>query len=154
MLLIDSATQTPSAGGNRKPGRNRTLLVLLIIVLVVGAAAAIVATALFFDPSLGVTKKSITPYSTSVSSDSNNPSSLTVLDTNGGITVTPWSQNDLMINGTATSRGFGTNPDAITYIETNTGRDIVFQAIFPAAVFLASASYTVDLNVHVPASAQ
>jgi DUF4097 and DUF4098 domain-containing protein YvlB len=129
-------------------------LAVVIIAIVVGAVVAVLATTLFFGQSLSVTTKSIPPYSTSVSSDSNNPSSMTVVDTNGGITITPWSQNNVLINGTATSRGFGTNPDSITYIETNNGGDIVFQAIFPVAVFLASASYTADINVYTPTTAK
>jgi DUF4097 and DUF4098 domain-containing protein YvlB len=153
LFTISSTLQIPSADRSGKPGFNKTLLVVLIVVIVVGAIVTVVMTALFLGPSLSVTKKNFTPYSTPVSSDSNNPSSLTVVDTNGNIIITPWSQTNLMINGTVTARGFGTNPDAITYIETNTGGDIVFQAIFPETVFLASASYSVDLNVYVPATA-
>jgi DUF4097 and DUF4098 domain-containing protein YvlB len=130
------------------------MLAIVIIAIAVSAVVAVVATTLFFGQSLSVTTKSIPSYSTPVSSDSNNPSSMTIVDTNGAITITPWSQNNLLINGTATSRGFGTNPDSITYIETNNGGDIVFHAIFPATVFLDSATYTVDINVYTPTTAK
>ena len=154
MFVIGLSSQTLVSSEVGKPRINRTILAVVIIAIVVGAVVAVVATALFFGQSLSFTTKSIPAYSTSVSSDNNNPSSMTVVDTNGVITITPWPQNNLLINGTATSRGFGTNPDSITYIETNNGGDIVFQAIFPATVFLTSASYTVDINVYTPTTAK
>lgn len=135
------------AGGIKKP--RHTLLVVIIIVVVVGA---VVATALFLGPSLSVTKKNFTPYSTPVSQSSSNPSSMTVVDTNGGITVSGWTETYLMINGTVTARGFGSTPDAIKFTESNSSGIINFYAIFPAGNF--GASYAVDIHVYQPASYQ
>ncbi len=59
-----------------------------------------------------------------------------------------------MVNGTITARGFGASPGAITFVESNSSGAILFQAVFPSATFFFSGSYTVDINVHVPASAQ
>src|SRR2546428_5831169 len=138
----------------KKPGLSGTLLVVIILVVVVGAVVAVVAASLFLGPSLSVTKKNFTPYKSSVSQNNNNPSSMTVSNTNGGISVSSWSQAYLMINGTVTSRGFGSSPDAITFVESNSSGNIVFQAIFPASNFFFGASYSVDIHVYAPASAQ
>src|SRR6266702_2187524 len=138
----------------KKPGLSRTMLVVIILVVVVGAVVAVVAASLFLGPSLSVTKKSFTPYQSSVSQSSNNPSSMTVSNTNGGVSVSSWSQAYVMINGTVTARGFGSSPDAITFVESNSSGNIVFQAIFPASNFFFGASYSVDIHVYAPASAQ
>ncbi len=142
-------------GGAKKPGFNRTLLVVIILVVVVGAVVAIVAASLFLGQSLSVTKRNFTPYATPVSQSSNSPSSMTVSNTNGGVTTSPWSQAYLMINGTVTARGFGSSPEVITFVESNSSGNIVFQAIFPASSsFFFGASYTVDIHVYVPSSYQ
>ena len=119
----------------KKPGLSRTMLVVIIPVVVVGAVVAVVAASLFLGPSLSVTKKSFTPYQSSVSQNNNNPSSMTVSNTNGGVSVSSWSQAYLMVNGTVTARGFGSSPDAITFVESNSSGNIVFQAIFLRATF-------------------
>jgi len=142
-------------GGAKKPGFSRTVLVIIILVVVVGAVVAIVAGSLFLGPSLSVTKKNFTPYTTPVSQSSSSPSSLTVSNTNGGVTTSTWSQAYLMINGTVTARGFGSSPDVITFVESNSSGNIVFQAIFPvSSSFFFGASYTVDIYVYEPASYQ
>src|SRR2546425_12454659 len=138
----------------KKPGLSRTMLVVIILVVVVGAVVAVVAASLFLGPSLSVTKKNFTPYQSSVSQNNNNPSSMTVSNTNGGISVSSWSQAYLMINGTVTARGFGSSPDAITFVESNSSGNIVFQAIFPASNFFFGASYSVDVHAYAPASTQ
>jgi DUF4097 and DUF4098 domain-containing protein YvlB len=135
----------------KKRGLSRTTLVVIILVVVVGA---VVAASLFIGPSLAVTKKSFTPYQSSVSQSSSNPSSMTVSNTNGGIIVSSWSQTYLMINGTVTARGFGTSPDAITFVESNSSGNIMFQVVFPSGNILLGASYTVDVHVYTPASAK
>jgi DUF4097 and DUF4098 domain-containing protein YvlB len=135
----------------KKRGLSRTMLVFIILVVVVGA---VIAASLFIGPSLAVTKKSFTPYQSSVSQSSSNPSSMTVSNTNGGIIVSSWSQTYLMINGTVTARGFGTSPDAITFVESNSSGNIVFQVIFPSSNILLGTSYTVDVHVYTPASAK
>ncbi|TMI18712.1 DUF4097 domain-containing protein [Candidatus Bathyarchaeota archaeon] len=142
-------------GGAKKPGFSRTVLVIAILVVVVGAVVAIVAGSLFLGPSLSVTKKNFTPYTTPVSQSSSNPSSMTVSNTNGGVTTSTWSQAYLMINGTVTARGFGSSPDVITFVESNSSGSIVFQAIFPvSSSFFFGATYTVDIHVYEPASYQ
>jgi hypothetical protein len=135
----------------KKPGFSRTMLVVIIVVVVVGA---VVAASLFLGPSISVTKKNFTPYQSSVSQNSNNPSSMTVSNTNGGVTVSSWSQAFVMINGTVTARGFGSSPDAITFLESNSSGNIVFQVIFPSSNILLGASYSVDVHLYTPVSAK
>ena len=152
MLATVKAVPGP-AGEVKKPGFSQTMLVVIILAVVLGAVVAVVAASLFLGPSLSVTTKNFTPYQSSVS-PSSNPSSMTVSNTNGGVTVSSWSQAYLMVNGTVTGRGFGSSPDAITFVESNSSGNIVFQAIFPASNFFFGASYSVDIHVYAPASAQ
>ena len=140
-------------GGAKKPGLSRTIVVAIILVIAIGAVVAVVVSSLFLGPSLSVTKKNFTPYTTPVSQSSSSPSSMTVSNTNGGVTTSTWSQAYLMINGTVTARGFGSSPDAITFVESNSSGNIVFQAIFPvSSSFFFGTSYTVDIHVYEPAS--
>src|SRR5712691_7216645 len=92
------------------PGFSKTMLVVIILVVVVGAVVAVVVASLFLGPSLSVTKKNFTPYQSSVSQSGSNPSSITVSNTNGGVTVSSWPQAYLMVNGTITARGSGRLP--------------------------------------------
>lgn len=152
---MTSNAATVPVGGAKKPGVTRTVLVVIILAIVVGAVVAIVAASLFLGPSLSVTKKNFTPYTTPVSQSSSSPSSMTVSNTNGGVTTSTWSQAYLMINGTITARGFGSSPDVITFVESNSSGNILFQAIFPvSSSFFFGASYTVDIHVYEPASYQ
>lgn len=139
--------------GAKRPGLSRTALVVIILVVVVGAIVAIVAASVL-GPSVSVTTKNFAPYATPVSHNGN-PSSMTVSNTNGGITTSTWPQTDLMINGTITARGFGSTADAITFVESNSSGNIIFQAVFPpGGNFFFGASYTVDIHVYEPASYQ
>ena len=145
----------PTRGSPSKPGIKKTTSVLIIIVVAVVAVVIAGIVALVLGPTFSVTKQNFTPYSTPVSQNSSSPSSLTVVDTNGGVTVTPWSQTNLLINGTITARGVSANPNSITFIKSNQSGEIVFQAVFPSrSSFFLSTSYTVDINVYTPSSYQ
>ncbi len=136
------------------PGFSKTMLVVIILVVVVGAVVAVVAASLFLGPSLSVTKKNFTPYPSSASQSSSSPSSMTISNTNGGVTVSSWSQTYVMVNGTVTARGFGSSPDAITFVESNSSGNIVFQVVFPSSNFFFGASYSVDVHVYTPVAAK
>jgi hypothetical protein len=130
-------------------GINKTLLVALIMILVVGSVV-VVASTLFIVPSLYTTKtKAFTPYSTGVTLR-NNISSLRVINVDGDLNITSWSQPNVFINGTVTVRGLNPNPDAITFTESNASGFILFQANFPSSPLLFSPSYVVDINAYVP----
>ena len=140
----------PQAGG--KPGLSRTLLVVLIVALIVGGVV-VVAAVLFLEPSLSPTvTKRFTPYSTPVPQNNSPTKELSVGDINGDLTISGWSQSNVLINGTITAKGLGANPDAISFVESNSSGDIIFNAVFPPSTFLFSPSYTVDINVYVPTS--
>jgi len=138
----------------KKPGFGRTMLVVIILVVAVGAVVAVVAASVFLGPSLSVTKKNFTPYQSSVSQNNNSPSSMTVSNTNGGVTVSSWSQAYVMINGTVTARGFRSTPDTVTFVESNSSGNIVFQVVFPPSNFFFGASYSVDVHLYTPVSAK
>src|SRR2546428_10204288 len=117
MLTTVNAVPGP-AGGVKKPGLSQTMLVAIILAVVVGAVVAVVAASLFLGSSLSVTTKNFTPYQSSVS-QSSNPSSMTVSNTNGGITVSPWSPAYPHGNRTVPARGSGSSPHPTTIVETN-----------------------------------
>src|SRR2546428_6295569 len=103
----------------KKPELSRTMLVVIILVIVVGVVFAVVAASVFLGPSLSVTKKNFTPYQSSVSENNNNPSSMTVSNTNGGGTFSSLAPAYGMPNGTVTARGFGSSPDRVTLVIAN-----------------------------------
>ncbi len=129
---------------------NMTLL--LIVVIVVGGLLLSLVVASTFS----VDKKSFTPYSAPVSQNSSSPSSLDVSNVNGGVTVVSWGQPNVLVNGTVTARGLGASVNAVTFVESNATGTIVFHAVFPGSTisFPFFPSYTVDINVYVPASAE
>ena len=78
---------------------------------------------------------------------------LQITNTNGGVTLAPWPQDSLLINGTITAKGLGSSPTQVNLISSSVGGNIIFQAIFPSnAVFLISQTYSVKINVFVPLS--
>src|SRR5256712_12445760 len=127
MLTTVKAVPGP-AGGVKKPGLSQTMLVVIILAVVVGGVVAVVAASLFLGSSLSVETKNFTPYQSSVS-QSSNPSSMTVSNTNGGVTVSSCSQAFPKGNGTVTARGFGSIPEARNSVELNPKRKSVFPSL-------------------------
>lgn len=140
----------PGTGAPGKPELNKTVLVVVIVAVVaVGTVLALLAAT-----TLTVSKSNFAPYSSSVS-QSSSPSSLAVMDVDGSITVIPWAQANVLINGTITARGLGASTDAIRFIANNSSGNIVFEVVFPGGTtFLIGSSYTVDISVYIPASAR
>jgi Putative adhesin len=149
--MAGPTARTASPGTSGKPRFDKTLVVVIMVVVVVAGVVAVTATALFIGQS-SVTTKNFTPYSTPPPQSNAPVQELTVLDTNGDINLQGWSQANILINGTVTARGLGANPDAITFIESNSSGDIVFQAVFPPSAPFFSPSYTVNINVYLPSS--
>ncbi len=117
------------------------------------AAGAVVTVAAFYliGPSVS-TSRNFAPYSTPVSQNAGSAKKVSVVDVNGDVSLTGWSQSYVLVNGTVTARGIGSNPDAITFIESNSSGNIVFEAVFPPNTFYATASYTVGINVYLPST--
>lgn len=128
------------------------MLVIVLVTVVIASVVVVLATAWYIGPQFAVTKKNFAPYSTPVSSNGANPSSITVVDTYGGVILAPWSQSYVTINGTVTARGISSSPDSVTFIESNTSGDIVFQAVFPSGSSFFTTSYTADIYVYFPAT--
>ncbi len=79
--------------------------------------------------------------------------SLTVSDVDGLVTVVPWSQSSILINGTITAMGLGSSLSAVTITNSSINGDVVFKAIFPVgAGILFSQTYTAAINVFVPST--
>lgn len=78
---------------------------------------------------------------------------LQVANVNGPVTLLPWGQTSILINGTITARGLGSSTSQVSLVESNTTGNIMFQAQFPNnAVFLISQTYSVTINIFVPLS--
>src|SRR2546425_12115372 len=108
MLTTVKAVPGP-AGGVKKPGLSQTMLVVIILAVVVGGVVAVVAASLFLGSSLSVETKNFTPYQSSVS-QSSNPSSMTVSNTNGGGNGASWAPADPHAQRTGTGRRLGSTP--------------------------------------------
>jgi hypothetical protein len=149
-MIAGSTLQSPGTGPSSKPGFKRTTLAVLIVVIIIAGS---VVTALYVVSALSLTTMDFMPYSASVSQNSTNPSSLTVVDPNGGIFVSPTARAYLMITGTVTARGMGAKPNDVNFIESNSSGDIIFQPVIPPSSSFFSTSYTVDITVFIPSSA-
>lgn len=152
-MFANATSLNSSTEIDRKRAIDRTLLAIVLIVIIVGEGV-LVATAQMIGPAVSVTSKNFTPYSTPVSQNKTSPPSLDIIDTNGAITVSSWSYPYLVISGTITARGIGANPDSVSFIESNSTGDIIFEPILPPATVFFFTSYTVDITVYTPHSAQ
>jgi Putative adhesin len=79
--------------------------------------------------------------------------SITVFDVDGLVTILPWTQSTLLINGTITAKGLGSSLSTVTTANSTNNGDVVFRASFPVSGgFFFSQSYSVSVNVFVPSS--
>ncbi len=79
--------------------------------------------------------------------------SLTISDVDGLVTMIPWSQSVILINGTLTAKGLGSSLSSIILSNSTNNGNIVFQAIFPvSAGLLFSQTFTAFINVYVPST--
>lgn len=108
---------------------------------------------LIYQSSVIVSTKNFS-YSTSASQGSNSFNTVQIANVNGAVTLESWGQTNLLINGTITAKGLGSSPSQVTLTESNATGSITLQAQFPNnAVFLISQTYSVKINVFVPALA-
>lgn len=119
---------------------------MILVIVVMG-----ILFGLLYQSSVIVSTKNFS-YSTSVSQGSNVFYTLQIANVNGALTLASWGQDSFLINGTITAKGLGSSPSQITLSESNTTGAITFQVQFPSnAAFLISQTYTVKVNVFVPA---
>src|SRR4029077_14995073 len=79
--------------------------------------------------------------------------SLTISDVDGLVTMIPWSQPVILINGTLTAKGLGSSLSSIILSNSTSTGNIVFKAMFPvSAGILFSQTFTALINVYVPSA--
>jgi putative adhesin len=133
------------------PEKRRFSRWILAIVIIVIAVMGILF-GLIYQSSVIVSTKNFS-YSFPASRGSNGYSTLQIANVNGEVTLASWGQNSFLINGTITAKGLGSSPSQVILVNSTTSGDIVFQAQFPNnAAFLISQTYSVKINVFVPAS--
>ena len=88
-----------------------------------------------------------------VQSNGGTYSSISVSDVGGLVSIIPWTKSIIAINGTVTARGLGSSVSAISFRNSSINGNVIFQALFPTSTgFFLSQSYTVSINVFVPAT--
>jgi DUF4097 and DUF4098 domain-containing protein YvlB len=71
----------------------------------------------------------------------------------GLVTITPWSQPSILINGTLTAKGLGSSLTTIILTNSTSNGGLVFQAKFPTSSgILFSQTFTAAINVYVPST--
>jgi hypothetical protein len=79
--------------------------------------------------------------------------SLTISDVDGLVTVIPWLQPMILINGTLMAKGLGSSLSSITLSNSSSNGNIVFKATFPvSAGILFSQTFTAIINVYIPST--
>jgi hypothetical protein len=128
---------------------NRWIIAIVILVIVVTG----ILFGLIYQSSAVVSTKNFS-YSTAANQPSNYYT-LQVTNVNGAVTLTSWSQDTFLINGTITAKGLGSSTTQVNLVNSSMSGNIIFQAVFPNnAVFLISQMYSVKINVFVPLSAR
>lgn len=79
--------------------------------------------------------------------------SLSIFNIDGLVTILPWSQSNVVVNGTITARGLGSSLSTVNITNSSSNGDIFLRASFPVSggVFF-SQSYTVGINVFIPSA--
>ena len=80
-------------------------------------------------------------------------SSLFISDVDGLVTIVPWSQPSILINGTLTAKGLGSSLSTISLTNSTSGGSLSFKASFPtSAGILFSQTFTAKINVYIPSA--
>jgi hypothetical protein len=121
------------------------ITIVILVIVVVG-----VLFGLIYQSSVVVSTKN---FSYSPSTNQSGYYTLQITNVNGAVTLVPWGQDRFLINGTVTAKGLGSSPEQVNLVNSTMAGNIIFQAQFPNnAVFLISQTYSVKINVFVPAS--
>ncbi len=132
-----------------KTGLNPWVLAVVIIgIVVVG-----VLFSLIYFSTAQVSAKTFSYNPPPAQSSGGSYRSLSVSDVDGLVSIVPWTQTTVMINGTVTARGLGTSVSAVSFTNSSINGNVVFQALFPSSTgFFLSQTYTARINVFVPAT--
>ena len=122
-----------------------------LAIVIIGILVVAVLFALIYYSTVVTSSKN---FSYTVPADSQGSyNSLTVSDVDGLVTVEPWSQTTILINGTMTANGLGSSLSTITVSNSSNNGDVVFDANFPASAgILYSQTYSATINVFVPST--
>ena len=102
-----------------------TLAIIIIGILVV----AVLFSLIYYSTAVVSSKT----FSYTVPPDSQGSyKSLTVSDVDGLVTVLPWSQSAILINGTLTANGLGSSLSSIKISNSSSDGNVLFRAEFPA----------------------
>ncbi len=125
---------------------NRWIIAIVIIVVIIIG----VLFGLIYQSSVVVSAKN---FSYSPPKNQSGYYTLQIANVNGAVTLVPWGQDTFLINGTITAKGLGSSPSQVNLVNSTVSGNIIFQAQFPNnAVFLISQTYSVKINVFLPAS--
>src|SRR6266487_1514130 len=141
---LTSTTGPPESG---KTALNRWVLATVIIgLIIVGALFSLI-----YFSTAQVSSKT---FSYIPPPDANGTyGTLSISDVNGLVTIVPWLQPNVLINGTVTARGLGSSLSTVNLSNSSSNGDVAFHAMFPAnAGFFFSQSYSVNVNVFVPST--
>jgi DUF4097 and DUF4098 domain-containing protein YvlB len=76
--------------------------------------------------------------------------SLQISNVNGLVTLSTWSGNQVLVNGTIVPTGVGATPDQVNLLLANSNGAITINVIYPAPT--SDRGYTLDLGVFLPAA--
>ncbi len=149
MLGLPSYSLTSTIGPpeSGKTALNRWVLAIVIIgLIIVGALFSLI-----YFSTAQVSSKT---FSYIPPPDANGTyGTLSISDVNGLVTIVPWLQPNVLINGTVTARGLGSSLSTVNLSNSSSNGDVAFHAMFPAnAGFFFSQSYSVNVNVFVPST--
>ena len=134
----------PPDSGKRKLNR-WTIAVVIIGILVVGVLFSLIY---YSNAQISTRTFSYAPPDSSYNS-------LSISDVDGTVTVQPWLQSSILINGTLTAKGLGSSLSTITLNNSTANGSLVFKASFPASAgILFSQTFSATINVYVPSSSQ
>jgi Putative adhesin len=140
------STPTTSVSPPR-PGKTKlnhwTIAIVIIGILIVGVLFSLI----YYSTALVSSKTfSYSPLEGSYNS-------LSISDVDGLVTVLPWSQSSILINGTLNAMGLGSSLSSITLSNSTSNGNLIFKATFPASGgFLFSQTFTAFINVYVPST--
>ncbi len=147
-----SAGSPPHAAlGQPSTERARLNLWILAIVVIGIVVVGILFSLIYYSTAQSATKTF--SYNAKPSQSSSTYSSISVSDTDGLISIVPWTKTVVAINGTITARGLGSSVSAVSFSNSSINGNVIFQALFPTSTgFFLSQSYSVGINVFVPAT--
>ena len=122
-------------------------------IVVIGIVVVGVLFSLIYFSTAQIATKTFAYSPQTAQSNSGPYSSISVSDVDGLVSIVPWTKTTILVNGTVIARGLGTSASDVGFRNSSINGNVIFQALFPTSTgFLLSQSYTVSINVFVPAT--